>query len=66
MSRCPHEKGTTLFADEETWASLQAAALPCLHETHAECAGKDAAGNSISEQSSFASGSSSSSPRPSM
>ena len=53
MSRCPHEKGTTLFADEETWESLQAAALPCLHENHKECAGKDASGNSISEQSSY-------------
>ena len=49
MSRCPHEKGTTLFADAATWQALKAAALPCLHETHDQCTGTDAGGNSISQ-----------------
>ena len=53
MSRCEHEKGTTLFADEETWGGLCAAALPCVHDDHKQCTGVDAEGNSISELSSY-------------
>jgi hypothetical protein len=53
MSRCPHEKGTTLFADATTWRALKAAALPCLHETHDQCAGTNSEGNSVSQLSSY-------------
>ena len=53
MSRCAHEKGTTIFADRYTARAVRAAALPCVHDKHEECAGVDANGKSISEQSSY-------------
>ena len=53
MSGCEHEKGTTIFADRHTAKAVRAAALPCVHLKHEECAGTDADGNSISQMASY-------------
>lgn len=53
MSRCEHEKGTTIFADEETSEAIAFGALPCVHQSHKECSGTNPDGSSVSEQSSY-------------
>ena len=53
MSRCEHEKGTTIFADEETSEAIELGALPCVHQSHKECSGTNPDGSSVSEQSSY-------------